>query len=89
MPVISRFDKPYGGRRESDVAVWLYDHGGKASYKVSKQALEDMGICEQGVQNGLELACSDYESVDGLRVQLKGFFDGYVLTDVKIIRRVE
>lgn len=68
---------------KSDVAVWLYDHGGKASYKVSKQALEDMGICEQGVQNGLELACSDYESVDGLRVQLKGFFDGYVLTDVK------
>ena len=68
---------------KSDVAVWLYDHGGQASYKVSKQALEDMGICEQGVQNGLELACSDYESVDGLRVQLKGFFDGYVLTDVK------
>lgn len=68
---------------KSDVAVWLYDHGGKASYKVSKQALEDMGICEQGVQNGLELACSDYESVDSLRVQLKGFFDGYVLTDVK------
>lgn len=68
---------------KSDVAVWLYDHGGKASYKVSKQALEDMGICEQGVQDGLELACSDYESVDGLRVQLKGFFDGYVLTDVK------
>lgn len=68
---------------KSDVAVWLYDHGGKASYKVSKQALEDMGICEQGVQNGLELACSDYESVDGLRLQLKGFFDGYVLTDVK------
>ena len=68
---------------KSDVAVWLYDHGGKASYKVSKQALEEMGICEQGVQNGLELACSDYESVDGLRVQLKGFFDGYVLTDVK------
>lgn len=68
---------------KSDVAVWLYDHGGKASYKVSKQALEDMGICEQGVQNGLELTCSDYESVDGLRVQLRGFFDGYVLTDVK------
>ena len=68
---------------KSDVAVWLYDHGGKASYKVSKQALEDMGICEQGVQNGLERACSDYESVDGLRVQLRGFFDGYVLTDVK------
>lgn len=68
---------------KSDVAVWLYDHGGKASYKVSKQALEDMGICEQGVRNGLELACSDYESVDGLRLQLKDFFDGYVLTDVK------
>ena len=68
---------------KSDVAVWLYDHGGKASYKVSKQASEDMGICEQGVQNGLELACSDYESVDGLRLQLKDFFDGYVLTDVK------
>lgn len=37
----------------------------------------------QGMQNGLELACNEYSSVDGVKVQLKGMFDGYVLTDVK------
>jgi len=42
-----------------------------------------MGIHEQGMQNGLELACNEYSSVDGVKVQLKGMFDGYVLTDVK------
>lgn len=57
---------------KSEVAVWLYDHGGKASYELSRQALEDMHIREQGVQNGLDLACKSH-----------GLFDGYVLTDVK------
>ncbi|MBD8981928.1 MAG: hypothetical protein EGR83_07740 [Bacteroides cellulosilyticus] len=68
---------------KSEIAVWLCDHGGKTSYKLSRQALEDMGIHEQGMQNGLELACNEYSSVDGVKVQLKGMFDGYVLTDVK------
>ena len=43
----------------SEIAVWLHDHGGSDSYKLSKQALEDMGIHEQGMQSGLELARND------------------------------
>ena len=31
---------------KSEIAVWLCDHGGKTSYKLSRQALEDMGIHE-------------------------------------------
>lgn len=68
---------------KSDIAFWLCDHGEKSSYALSKQALENMGIHEQGVQNGLDLACNEYPSVDDVKVQLKGLFDGYVLTDVK------
>lgn len=68
---------------KSEVAVWLYDHGGKPSYSLSCAALRDMGIREQGMQDGVELACGNYTSADGIQVQLKGLFDGYVLTDVK------
>lgn len=68
---------------KSEVAVWLHDHGGKSSYRLSRAALEDMGIREQGVQNGVQLVCNNYIPADGMRVQLKGLFDGYVLTDVK------
>lgn len=68
---------------KSEVAVWLHDHGERLSYTLSRQALEDMGIREQGRQSGVELACKDYVPVDGIHVQLKGLFDGYVLTDVK------
>ncbi len=68
---------------KSEVAVWLYDHGEKASYKLSKQALEDMNIREHGVRNGLDLACKNYKQADGVKPQLKDLFDGYVLTDVR------
>lgn len=68
---------------KSEVAIWLYDHGEKASYELSRQALEDMNIREHGTRNGLDLACKNYGRVDGIEVQLKGLFDGYVLTDVK------
>lgn len=68
---------------KSEVAVWLHDHGGKPSYRLSLAALEDMGINEQGVQNGIDLACHNYTPAGGIQVQLKGLFDGYVLTDVK------
>ena len=67
----------------SEIAVWLHDHGGSDSYKLSKQALEDMGIHEQGMQSGLELARNDYGPSDGVTIQLKGMFDGYVLTDIE------
>ena len=68
---------------KSKVAVWLYDHGEKVSYELSKIALEDMNIREHGVRNGLELACESYGWSDGIEVQLRSLFDGYVLTDVK------
>lgn len=68
----------------SDIAVWLYDHSGKSSYQKCKQALECMGIREQGIQNGLDLACKDYSfSEDGINIQLKRLFDGYILTDIR------
>ena len=67
---------------KSEIGVWLHDYDGIASYQLSRKALEDMGIREQGIRDGVELACCDYPLVDGLRIQLKGMFDGYVLTDV-------
>lgn len=67
----------------SEVGVWLHDHSGKEPYKVSKQALDNMGIKEQGLQSGLELARNDYGPDNGVALQLKGLFDGYVLTDVE------
>lgn len=67
----------------SDIGVWLHDHGGSDSYKISKQALDNMGIKEQGMQSGVELACNNYGDSDGIAIQLKNLFDGYVLTDVE------
>ena len=32
----------------SEIAVWLHDHGGSDSYKLSKQALEDMVSTNRG-----------------------------------------
>lgn len=55
----------------SEIAVWLHDHGGSDSYKLSKQALEDMGIHEQGMQSGLELARNDYGPSDGVTIQIE------------------
>ena len=68
---------------KSEVGVWLHDHSGKESYKVSKQALDNMGIKEQGMQSGLELARNNYGRDNGVALQLKDLFDGYVLTDVE------
>lgn len=82
MSVFSGFDEPCGRGRKSEIGVWLHDYDGIASYQLSRKALEDMGIREQGIRDGVELACCDYPLVDGLRIQLKGMFDGYVLTDV-------
>ncbi|WP_028296320.1 GxGYxYP domain-containing protein [Olivibacter sitiensis] len=66
----------------SKVGVWLHDHAGRSSYNLSKQALTDMGIAEQGMQSGLELARNNYGPSEGIALQLKDLFDGYVLTDV-------
>ena len=68
---------------KSKIAVWLYDRDRRDSYELSEQALEDMGVHKQGMQNGLELACNTYAPSDGMAIQLKNLFDGYVLTDVR------
>ena len=68
---------------KSEIGVWLYDHSNRESYVLSKQALENKGIKEQGLQTGIELTCNNYGEFDGVHIQLKGLFDGYVLTDVE------
>lgn len=68
---------------KSEIGVWLHDHSGKESYKLAKAGLESLGIYEQGLQSGLELARNDYGPADGVELQLKGLFEGYVLTDVE------
>lgn len=67
----------------SKVAVWLHDHSGQEPYKQAKQGLLNMEIEEQGAQNGVALARNSYGISDGVEVELKGLFDGYVLTDVE------
>ena len=67
----------------SQIGIWLHDHSGKTSYKLAKQALENMGIREQGMQSGLELARNNYGPADGVALQVKDLIDGYVLTDVE------
>lgn len=59
-------------------AIWLHDHEGRDSYKLSRQALIDMGISEIGMQSGLELAENHYSEGDPSSV-----IDGYVLTDLR------
>jgi len=68
---------------KSEVGFWMHDHGGRESYKLSVEALKNMGISEQGMQSGLELAKNNYGPSDGVNIQLKDYFDGYVLTDVE------
>ncbi|WP_316837241.1 GxGYxYP domain-containing protein [Pedobacter nutrimenti] len=66
----------------SEIGVWMQDHGGSESYTLSKQALKNMGISEQGGQSGIELARNTYGSSDGVHIQIKDLFSGYILTDV-------
>ncbi|MCD8178546.1 MAG: hypothetical protein LUE98_14440 [Tannerellaceae bacterium] len=67
----------------SEIAVWLHDHGSREAYNVSAEALKNMGVSEQGMQSGLELARNNYGESDGVHIQLKNLFDGYILTDVQ------
>lgn len=66
----------------SEIGVWLQDHGGNESYSLSKQALKNMGISEQGGQSAIELARNTYGDADNVHIQIKDLFSGYVLTDV-------
>lgn len=59
-------------------AIWLHDHEGRESYKMSRQALLDMGISEIGMQSGLELSENNYSEGNP-----KSVIDGYVLTDLR------
>lgn len=67
----------------SQIGVWLYDHEGRDSYNRSFAALKDLGIAEQGMQSGLELARNNYGDDNGVHIQLKDYIDGYVLTDIE------
>jgi hypothetical protein len=69
----------------SEIGVWLgeADYEGRESYGLTVGALNGMGIAEQGRQTGVELAKNDYEPADGVHIQIKDLFDGYVLTDVE------
>lgn len=68
---------------KSKIAVWLNDHEERESYQKSLDALHLMGISEQGRQTGAELARNNYGTVDGINIQIRDLFDGYVLTDVE------
>lgn len=68
---------------QSKVAVWLNDPEYRESYKVSLEALHSLGVKELGQQTGAELAKNNYGLVDGINVQIRDLFDGYVLTDVE------
>ncbi|MGQ1947545.1 hypothetical protein ACT3CD_10665 [Geofilum sp. OHC36d9] len=68
---------------KSQVGIWLNDSSGQVSYKLSKQALSDMGIGGLGLQNAIELATCNYGEKDGIKLTIKDLFDGYVLTDVE------
>ncbi|MCF0176076.1 MAG: hypothetical protein HUJ94_04495 [Bacteroidales bacterium] len=68
---------------KSDIAVWLYDHEERDSYKVCRDRLENMGIHEQGRQTAIELAANSYGPADGVELDLRHLFNGYVLTNVK------
>lgn len=66
----------------SEVGFWMNDHEGRTSYKDGRQALIDMGSAEQGMQSGLELAKNNYGPDNGINIQIKDLFDGYILTDI-------
>lgn len=60
----------------TEVGVWL-EAGGEA-YELSRSALGG----EIGRQTGVELASKTYAPADGVKVNVRDLFDGYVLTDV-------
>lgn len=66
----------------SEVGFWMHDHEGRNSYKDGRQALIDMGAAEIGMQSGLELAKNNYGIQDGINIQIRDLFDGYILTDI-------
>ncbi|MDR0414319.1 MAG: hypothetical protein LBH84_02770 [Prevotellaceae bacterium] len=68
---------------KSETGVWLCDHENRSSYALSLSALQAMGLREQGRQTGIELTCNSYGPSDGVAIQIKDLFDGYVLTDVE------
>ncbi|MDR1417160.1 MAG: hypothetical protein LBJ57_07060 [Prevotellaceae bacterium] len=68
---------------KSETGVWLCDHENRNSYTLSLNALQAMGMKEQGRQTGVELACNSYSPSEGVAIQIKDLFDGYVLTDVE------
>ena len=59
------------------IGVWLKADG--EAYDLSKAAIGE----EIGRQTGVELASKTYGAFEGLEVNVRNLFSGYVLTDVK------
>ena len=68
---------------KSKIGVWFNDPENRVSYKVSKMALENLGIKELGLKSGLALATDDYGSRVKIPSQLKSIINGFVLTDIE------
>ncbi|SFC79948.1 GxGYxYP domain-containing protein [Algibacter pectinivorans] len=68
---------------KSDIGIWLYDHSEKETYIAAKQGLAKMGVQEYAQTTAIELVSETYTNVDGVKVQVKDLFNGYVLTDVE------
>lgn len=62
---------------KKEVGVWLEANG--EAYELSKVAIGQ----EIGRQTGIELAGKTYGAFEGLEVNVRNLFKGYVLTDVK------
>ncbi|MCD8276201.1 MAG: hypothetical protein LUC96_14700 [Alistipes sp.] len=68
--------------KKSRVAVWMGSDREHNGYIVSHNALHDMGIEPAGTISALELATGTFGEIDGIDVDVKHLFDGYVLTDL-------
>lgn len=66
----------------SEIGVWL-GGGNLATYNMTELSLGELGIIEYGERNAVELATQDLGgSFEGVNLNLRDLFDGYVLTDI-------
>ena len=68
---------------KSNIAIWFKDHLDRKSYSLSETDLNNMNIPKHAEATASYLALNEIADSDGLKVQIKDIFDGYVLTDVE------
>ena len=68
---------------KSKIGIWFNDPENRISYKVSKKALENLGIKELGLKSGLALVTDYYSPEAKVTSQLKNSINGFVLTDIE------